>query len=161
MYTKILVPLDGSALAERAVAHAEQIAKAAGAEMILVQVIQAPLGAAPEAGQDEEVNALRESAAQARAYLGMVATRVSAAGVRARFEVLEGAPAAGILAFAHSEDVDLLVMSTHGRRGITKMVMGSVAEKVMLTTKRPVLLVKPERLRAEHIDEADVFLSAH
>ena len=161
MYTKILVPLDGSALAERAIAQAEVIAKATGAELILVQVVQAPLGKTPEAGQSEEGKAFLETAAQARAYLGMVATRVGATGVKARFEVLEGAAAAGILGFAHDQDVDIIVMSTHGRSGISKLVMGSVAEKVMLTTKRPVLLVKPERLHVSHIDEADVFLSAH
>lgn len=161
MYTKILVPLDGSALAERAVAQAEEIAKATGAEIILLQVVQAPLGQSPEAGQVEETKALLETAAQARAYLGMVATRVSAAGARARFNVLEGAVAAGILGFAHNEDVDLIVMSTHGRSGISKFVMGSVADVVMRTTKRPVLLVKPERLQLTHIDEADLFLSAH
>lgn len=161
MYTKILVPLDGSALAERAIVQAEEIARAAGAELILIQVVQAPLGQTPEAGQAEEEKAFRETAAQARAYLGMVATRVSGGGVRSRFVVLEGSPAAGILGFAHDEDVDMIVMSTHGRSGISKLVMGSVAEKVMLTTKRPVLLVKPERLHVSHIDEADVFLSAH
>ncbi len=161
MYTKILVPLDGSALAERAIVQAEEIAKAAGAALLLVQVVQAPLGKTPEAGQAEEEQAFRETAAQARAYLGMVTTRVSSAGVRTRFVVLEGSPASGILAFAHDEDVDIIVMSTHGRSGISKMVMGSVAEKVMLTTKRPVLLVKPERLQVSHIDETDVFLSAH
>ncbi len=161
MYTKILIPLDGSTLAERAIVQAEEIAKATGAELILIQVVQAPLGKTPEAGQAEEEKAFRENAAQARAYLSMVATRISGAGVRCRFVVLEGAPAAGILAFAHDEDVDLIVMSTHGRSGISKVVMGSVAEKVMLTTKRPVLLVKPERLQVTHIDEADVFLSAH
>ncbi len=161
MYTKILVPLDGSALAERAIVQAEEIARATGAELILVQVVQAPLGQTPEAGQAEEEKAFRETAAQARAYLGMVATRVGAAGVRSRFVVLEGAPAPGILGFAHDEDVDIIVMSTHGRSGISKVVMGSVAEKVMLTTKRPVLLVKPERLHLSRIDETDVFLSAH
>lgn len=161
MYTKILVPLDGSALAERALVQAEEIAKAAGAELILAQVVQAPLGQTPEAGTSEEVEAFRETAAQARAYLGMIATRVTGAGVKVRFEVVEGAAAAGILTLAHNEDVDMIVMSTHGRSGISKLVMGSVAEKVMLTTKRPVLLVKPERVQVEHIDEADVFLSAH
>jgi hypothetical protein len=52
-------------------------------------------------------------------------------------------------------------MSTHGRTGLSKALMGSVAEKVMLTTKRPVMLVKPERIPvAPHIDETDTFLGA-
>jgi hypothetical protein len=52
-------------------------------------------------------------------------------------------------------------MSTHGRTGISKLLMGSVAEKVMLTTKRPVMLIKPERSRTERIEEVDAILSAH
>src|SRR4030065_332869 len=107
MYTKILVPLDGSALAERALPQAGEIPRSTGAE------------------------------------------------------VIGGSPADGILGFAHRENVDLLIMSTHGRSGVSKLLMGSVAEKVMLTTKRPVMLVKPERSRKERIEEVDVFLSAH
>ncbi|MBI5575831.1 MAG: universal stress protein [Deltaproteobacteria bacterium] len=59
-------------------------------------------------------------------------------------------------------DVDILVMSTHGRTGFSKVLMGSVAEQVMLTTKRPVMLVKPEKFPvAHHVDEGEVFTSAH
>ncbi len=162
MYSKILVPLDGSALAERALAQAEEIARGTGAEIVLLQVVQAPLSMSPEAGQEEETKAILEQASRARVYLGTVASRLAAAGSRSRFEVAEGPPAAGILGFAHREEVDLIVMSTHGRSGVSKLLMGSVAEKVMLTTKRPVLLVKPERVPTPgHLDESDVFLSAH
>jgi len=161
MYTKILVPLDGSALAERAIPHAVEIARGSGAEMIFIQVVQAPLGKIPEAGTTEEVKSVLEIAAQARAYLNLIAARVSKEGVKVRVEVLEGSADSAILGFAHNEDVDILVMSTHGRTGLSKALMGSVAEKVMLTTKRPVMLVKPEKIHAERIEEADVFLSAH
>jgi len=162
MYTKILVPLDGSALAERAIVHAEEIARGTGAEIILLNVIQAPLSKFPEASVAEELKATVEEAAKARAYLTAIASRLSAAGLKARCEVLEGTADAAILGYAHDRDVDILVMSTHGRTGLSKAVMGSVAENVMLTTKRPVMLVKPERVPvAHHKDEADVFLSAH
>lgn len=162
MYTRILVPLDGSALAERAVSHASKIARAMGAELILAQFVQPPLGGAPEAGQSEEVRAIRDAGAEANAYLAGIAGRLSGEGCNSvRVEIREGAPAEGILGLAHNDDVDLIVMCTHGRTGLSKMLMGSVAEKVMLTTKRPVMLVKPERVRATRVDEADVFLSAH
>ncbi len=162
MYAKILVPLDGSALAERAVPHAGEIARATGAEVILVQVVRAPLGNAPEAGQTEEEKAIREAAAEARAYLGKIAGRLAEEKrSKARAVILEGSPAEGILGLAHNEDVDLIIMSTHGRSGVPKLLMGSVAEKVMLTTRRPVMLIKPERSRPERIEEVDVFLSAH
>jgi nucleotide-binding universal stress UspA family protein len=162
MYKKILVPLDGSSLAERAINHAAEIARGTGAEVIFLQVVQVPLGKVPEAGASEEVTSIQEVAAQAKAYLNMVASRIGKEGVRVRTVVLEGAADGAILGFAHSEDVDILVMSTHGRTGLSKALMGSVAEKVMLTTKRPVMLVKPERIPVpHHIDETETFLSAH
>jgi nucleotide-binding universal stress UspA family protein len=162
MYTKILVPLDGSALAERALPHAGEIARSTGAEVILLQVVGAPLGDAPEAGQSEETRAFQEAVAATRTYLGTIAGKLAEEwGAKVRAEVVEGSPADGILGCAHRENVDLLIMSTHGRSGVSKLLMGSVAEKVMLTTKRPVMLVKPERSRTERIEEVDAFLSAH
>ncbi|HEU5360954.1 MAG TPA: universal stress protein [Candidatus Deferrimicrobiaceae bacterium] len=163
MYAKILVPLDGSALAERALPHACEIARSTGAEVILVQIVRAPLGDAPEAGQTEEDRAIREAATEAQEYLGKIAGKLGKEGcAKVRADVLEGSAAEGILGLAHKEDVDVIIMSTHGRSGVSKLLMGSVAEKVMLTTKRPVMLVKPERTREKpHIEEVDVFLSAH
>lgn len=161
MYAKILVPLDGSALAERALNHAEEIGRGTKAEVILFQAFQAPLGDAPEAGQTEEARAVAEAAAGARAYLEKAAKKLREAGVTVRCEVAQGSADAEILGFAHAENVDILIMSTHGRSGISKLLMGSVAQKVMLTTKRPVLLVKPERTHAERVEEVDVILSAH
>jgi nucleotide-binding universal stress UspA family protein len=161
MYKKILVPLDGSALAERAIIHAAEIARGTGAELILLEVVQVPLGKVPEAGRSEEEKSIQEVAAQAKAYLNMIASRVSKEGVKVRTVILEGAADGAILGFAHDEDVDILVMSTHGRTGLSKALMGSVAEKVMLTTKRPVMLVKPEKIPvAHHIDETETFLGA-
>jgi nucleotide-binding universal stress UspA family protein len=162
MYKKILVPLDGSALAERAIHHATEIAKGTGAEVILLQVVPIPLARVPEAGQKEEETSIQEVAARAKAYLERVAARAIKEGVKTRVVILEGAADGAILGFAHNEEVDILVMSTHGRTGLSKALMGSVAEKVMLTTKRPVMLVKPERIPvAAHIDEVETFLSAH
>jgi len=161
MYRKILVPLDGSALAERAINHASEIARGTGAEIILLTVVQAPLSKYPEVGATEEVKTVLEVASQSKAKLEAIVSTLKSEGLKARSEVLEGAADAAILGFAHNHDVDILVMSTHGRTGLSKALMGSVAEKVMLTTKRPVMLVKPERIPvAHHVDEGDVFLSA-
>lgn len=161
MYAKILTPLDGSSLAERAVDHAAEIARGTGAQLILLQVVHAPLAEAPEAGQAAESAAITESAAVAMQYLRSVAERLAGTGIALRCEVLDGEPAAAILGFAHNENVDAIVMSTHGRSGLGKLIMGSVAEKVALTTRRPVMLVKPERLVLQRFDEVDTFLSAH
>ena len=68
-----------------------------------------------------------------------------------------GEPTGEILRKAHKEDVDLIVMSTHNEGDLYKLVVGSVAEKVLLGTKRPVLLVKPEKVAiAHHVDEQEV-----
>jgi nucleotide-binding universal stress UspA family protein len=161
MYTKILVPLDGSPLAELAVNHAAEIARGAGAEVIFLQVVHGPLASVPETGQGAESEAFQEEAARSLAYLDTVAFRLREENIRTRTEVIEGEPASGILRFAHKENVDAIVMSTHGRGGLSKMIMGSVAQKVALTTKRPVMLVKPEWARVPRFEEADTFLSAH
>lgn len=161
MYTKILVPLDGSALAERALTHAEKIAKGTGAELILMQAVGIPLADAPEAGPSEETKAFTEEVESARAYLESVAGRLRKEGLPVRNVVARGAADSEILGFAHRENVDILVMSTHGRSGLSKLLMGSVAQKVMLTTKRPVMLVKPERIHTPRVEEVDTIVGAH
>ena len=162
MYTKILVPLDGSSLAERAVNHAAEIARGSGAEILLIKVVTVPLSQVPEAGETEELKSIREVAAKAQAYLSGIASRLAKEGLNAKAVVLEGSAVEAILGFAHEQDVDVLVMSTHGRTGFSKVLMGSVAEQVMLTTKRPVMLVKPDKFPlAHHIDEGEVYSSAH
>lgn len=158
MAAKILVPLDGSALAERAVEQAEKIAKALGYEVILFRVIQNPLAGAPEAGPAAEERATLDSIDEAYSYLKPIASRLEGNGIKARVEVGEGPPYAGILGLAHKEDVEFIIMSTHGRTGLTRALMGSVAEKVVYTTKRPVMLVKPEKIFASRTDEADAIL---
>jgi len=161
MYTKILVPLDGSALSERALTHAEEIAKGTGAELILMQVIGIPLADVPEVGPAEEEKAFSAEVDSSRAYLESIGERLRQAGVSVRTVVAQGAADSQILGFAHRENVDILVMSTHGRSGLSKLLMGSVAQKVMLTTQRPVMLVKPERVHAARVEEVDMFLGAH
>jgi len=144
MFNKILLPLDGSALAERAIDQAEDLGKMSGAEILLLRVVPAPLGKAPESGQAEESKAFAESVNRSTAYLEKIATRLEAMDVKSRILVPCGEPYAEILAAAHKEDVDCIVMSTHGRSGLSRLVMGSVAESVLHATRRPVMLVKPE-----------------
>jgi len=161
MKPKILVPLDGSKLAERAVEQAEKIAKALGHEVILFQVIRNPLASAPEAGPETEERATLDTIDNANAYLKSIASGLEKEGIKTRVEIGEGPPYAGILGMAHREDVDFIIMSTHGRTGLTRALMGSVAEKVVYTAKRPVMLVKPEKIFRARSDEAEAILSMH
>ena len=157
MFNKILVPLDGSALAERAIDQVEKMAKGSVAEVLLLKVVPAPLGKAPEAGQVEELKAYAENVARATAYLERIATRLGAISVKSRILVTSGEPYAEIIAAAHKEDVDCIVMSTHGGTALARVLLGSTAEKVVYTTKRPVFLDKPEKIHAARVEEGDVF----
>jgi nucleotide-binding universal stress UspA family protein len=160
MFKKILVPLDGSALAERAIEQVEKMGSGAIAEVLLLKVVPAPLGKAPEAGQTEESKAFDESVNRSKAYLEKVATRINAISAKTRILIPSGEPHAEILAAAHKEDVDCIVMSTHGGTALARALLGSTAEKVVYTTKRPVFLVKPEKIHFARIVVGEVFAGA-
>jgi nucleotide-binding universal stress UspA family protein len=157
MFRKILLPLDGSAMSERAIEPAGEMAKGSGAEVLLLKVVPSPLGKTPEAGQAEESRAFAEVVSGATAYLEKIAKRLAAISVKSRILVPSGEPYAEILAAAHNEDVDCIVMSTHGGTALVRALLGSTAEKVVYTTKRPVMLIKPKEVLAAHIDEGEVF----
>ena len=157
MFKKILVPLDGSALAERAIDLVEKMVQGSDAEVLLLKVVPSPLGKAPEAGQAEESLALAERVSRATSYLERLSTRLGAISVKSRILVSSGEPHSEILAAAHKEDVDCIVMSTHGGTALARALLGSTAEKVVYTTKRPVFLVKPEKIHAARIEEGDIF----
>ena len=159
MYKKILVPLDGGELAERAIQQAEEIGQAAKAEVILFRVVQNPVRSVPvAAGQTEVTKATRNEVDRAGGYLEKMASPLKARGINVRCDVEIGEPTGRILGKARSEDVDLIVMSTHYEGELHKLVTGSIAEKVLLGTKRPVLLVKPDRVAiAHHVDAQETF----
>jgi len=157
MFKKILLPLDGSAMSERAIDPAEEMAMGSGAEVLLIKVVPSPLGKAPEAGQAEESKAFAESVNRSKAYLEKIAFRLGGKSVKSRILVPSGEPHAEILSAAHKEDVDCIVMSTHGGSALARALLGSTAEKVVYTTKRPVMLIKPKEVLAAHLDEGEVF----
>lgn len=145
MYEKILVPLDGSSLAERAIRHAGEIARGARSEILLLQAISFPMPVVPEAVLVPDSKWLAEAKKDALRYLDGIAAPMRDAGMRVRTMVDERPPADAILHVAAREAVDLIVMSSHGRGGLTRLLMGSVAESVFRATSRTVMLVKPER----------------
>ena len=154
MYEKILVPLDGSALAELAIRHAQAIARGTRSEILLMQAVNFPLPVVPEAVLIPDAKWLTEAKKEAAGYLEGIAAPLREEGMRVRTLLDERPPADAILHVAAREEVDLIVMSTHGRGGLTRMLMGSVAESVFRATSRTVMLVKPERpVVATHRDE--------
>ena len=122
MFEKILVPLDGSELAEIALEPALRLAEKFNGEVILLRV-----------AEPEE--------ALAEAYLGELCLNKARAGVRLQTEVAAGAPPQAIVEVADARQVDLIIMSTHGRSGLSRLIYGSVAEAVLRGAQRPVMIV--------------------
>lgn len=143
MYKRILVPLDGSALAEAALAHAQQLARCFDGEVILLRAVVSPYTiVAPDlvlAGQGIDQEVVQQQAEQ---YLDAQADQVAALGIAVQTVICPGPVAEAILDHARSLDVDVIVMSTHGRGGVSRWVYGSVADRVLQAAPCPVLLVR-------------------
>ncbi len=134
----LLVPLDGSTLAEGALPRAAELAVASGARMILVRA-----GFAHTFPGGDPIEAQVKVVKEAEAYLAGVAARMRAFGVKeVRCSVWYGAPAPAIIEAAIINHVDLIVMMSHGRSGLGRLVMGSVAESVLRGTTTPILLLR-------------------
>lgn len=145
MYKKIMVPLDGSHIAECVIPHIEAIAKKSSAKVELVTVIE-PLEI-PTRGQiaisDDEIKKIdSEGKKEANKYLDQVSARLTKAGVKSDTVILSGRAADRLTRYAVNNDIDLIIMATHGRSGISRMFWGSVAEKILRATEIPVLLIK-------------------
>ncbi len=143
MYSTILVPLDGSILDERALTHAKMIATVANSELILVRAVVNPMSRLPESGIPDEAAFMESLLEDARRSLSGISEVLRRDGIQVRIVVRAGEPEDVILNAAHEGDVGLIVMGTHGRSGLSLLVLGSVAEKVMHATSRPVMFVKP------------------
>jgi nucleotide-binding universal stress UspA family protein len=162
MYRKILVPLDGSELAECAVPHVEVLAKYDTEQVILVRVTELVQGYTVLEGVGEPIplptggwvppsqplgqrlvpEAFGKKEKQAQGYLDSIAKKLAAKGINASTEVLLGKPAEAIVDYAKQQGCDLIVMATHGRSGPSRWAYGSVADKVLRSSCVPVLLIR-------------------
>lgn len=147
-FHRVMVPLDGSPLAEAALAPAGQLAAATGAEVVLVRAEPWLSSMVPVYGYLPDIDRMdTDAAAEAKAYLEGVRGRLPE-GVRVETIVLRGAPSDMLVKFALHERVDLVVMATHGRGGLRRLVVGSSADR-MVRSGAPVLLVRPPAGAAE------------
>ena len=147
MYKRIVVPLDGSDLAERALPQAEALARLAGAPLHLVCVVDltrleryGPYALAVPSSAFEQV--LAEDDAQALEYLSTIERRLTARGLAATAEVRNGPVAPTLVSLA--QPGDLIAMATHGRGGLGRWFLGSVAEAVVRRAPVPVLLIRAQ-----------------
>ena len=137
MYKSILVPLDGSKLAENILTEVEELAVLLNARLNLIYVTKAHVfpGVDPT---DAQVRVVSE----AKEYLDNLKEQLLAKKIDIEIHTPYGNPAAKILEVSKRHDIDLIAMSTHGRSGIGRWLLGSVAEKVVRHSEKPVLLLR-------------------
>jgi nucleotide-binding universal stress UspA family protein len=142
----ILIPLDGSRLAERAIPLATALAEKFESEILLLRVLDIPDATAPTQRLEVTIGWVREARAQAhdeaRRYLDERQREIYRQGIAVRALVRDRSAAEDILEVADSEKIDLIVMSTHGQGGRARWTFGSVADKVARHSPCPVLLVR-------------------
>ncbi|HPK53460.1 MAG TPA: universal stress protein [Smithellaceae bacterium] len=152
MYRKVLVPLDGSAVAECSLPHIVKLVKdGAVGEVTLLNVIWADvayvIGVDPDIGSHRQKimnNVMERLTGNARKYLGDIKMRLAADGVKVKTKILEGIrPADTISDYVQKNGIDLVIIATHGYTGLKKMMLGSVALDILHNACAPVLLIKP------------------
>ena len=135
-YKKLLVPLDSSELAERAIPYATAIAKSEGSEVLLLTV----------STNSKELDRLM------KAYLDINAKELELHNIKVSKAVAYGNVAEEVIKFAEKQKVDLIIISTHGHSGIKRWMLGSVAEKILYGTCTPVLLVKSKAQKVSKVE---------
>jgi len=149
----ILVPLDGSPLSEKALPLAMSLAKKFDSQIILVRALDFlhPTVLAPHlttATAQALTEAHEHSYLEAKNYLETQQQELESQGLRVQIILLDISPAEGILEAAIHHQIDLIVMSTHGRGGLKRWAMGSIADKVARHAPCPVLLVRQNNEQA-------------
>lgn len=139
MINHILIPLDGSTLAECVLPHVTAIARAAGAHVTLIQVLEFPSTRPGEAIDPLDWHLKKR---EAEIYLESISARLRNVHLQTETVIKEGSPAEIIIDFANSSDVDLVAMSTHGRSGLSGWNISSVVQKITLRSYKSTLLVR-------------------
>lgn len=145
-FKRILVPLDGSPLSERAMPVATALAQKFESEIVLLRVLDIPAPTPPASHPGVTIGWVREARAhahlEAQSYLDAWQQEVYGQGIEVRALMRDLSPAEDILQVAGSEKIDLIVMSAHGQGGLARWTFGGVADKVARHSPCPVLLVR-------------------
>lgn len=152
MYKKILVPLDGSARAEKILPHVEALAKEDNASVVLLQTIE-PFSADFTPGLNSMVTpqeleiywkSLQAAEKEGDEYLKKKAAELGKKNIKAEIVVQRGDAVASIVNVAKEKKADLIAMASHGRTGLSRVFYGSVANGVLHKVDRPLLLIRSE-----------------
>lgn len=147
MYQKIMVPLDGSKLAECMLPHVEALAKGCQVKnVVFVRVVEPFYMPAADDGlafSDEDLKRINsETKTAAENYLDQLVSQTKYDGVNLQTEVIVGKAAESLAEYAEKNGVDLIVIATHGRSGVSRWVWGSVADRILRSSCVPVLMVR-------------------
>ena len=144
--SSVVVPLDGSELAETALPHAVALCRGMNMEIVLLHVVPVNefIYSDGNVATDDVPGEKEESVALARMYLNGIARRLEEEGLDAQVNVLEGRPSSVITAVARGAEPSMIAMASHGRSGVSRLLMGSVAEAVVRESGDPVLIVRSQ-----------------
>ena len=132
MYKNIVVPLDGSEISESAIPHVETLALGCDSKKVtIVHVVE-----------QDRYEGMLATGKRPGVYLQRTAKKLEDKGIPTAIKVLTGDPSEAILSFAEKNPCDIIVMASHGRSGVTRWAVGSVADKVFRASSVPVLMVK-------------------
>jgi nucleotide-binding universal stress UspA family protein len=153
MYRKIMVPLDGSSLAECALEHAREIAQGCNIPVIeLVTVVKTFFWWESDITDPAIYQQVADDEkAKGQEYLKKEAAQLGKSGFTVKTVILEGSAAEQLINYARDNGVDLILMTTHGRSGISRFALGSVTDKVVRAVSVPVLIIAPPGCRVNVI----------
>jgi nucleotide-binding universal stress UspA family protein len=149
MYKRVLIPLDGSPLAEGILPFILEIASPLDMEVVLLRVVTPIPPTVVETTRYMTLENVEGRLAEARSYLAPVAAELAARGLKTSVMVERGEPVAKILGAAREVEADLIAMTTHGRSGLGRLLFGSVAEAVLRDAETPVFLMKLTKSQIE------------
>jgi nucleotide-binding universal stress UspA family protein len=152
LYERILVPLDGSELAQIALPYAEKLAGVLGSQIILIYISESADDRYHHMHQFYLQQMVEATKQNAERYLDKREGRT----IKVDSVILVGDPAEEIVDYAGKEDIGLIVMSTHGRSGIKRWAMGSVAEKVLRATKQPMAIIRAKSAQPDMLGERNI-----
>jgi nucleotide-binding universal stress UspA family protein len=147
LYKKILVPLDGSELAQLTMPFAEKIAGCLGSQIMLLYVSES----LEDSRNPEHQSYLQKMTKVAKADIKQYTDKLKRKRIKVESAILVGDPASEIVDYAQKEDFSLIVMSTHGHSGIKRWALGSVADRVLRGTEKPLVLVRARQVSPDTI----------
>ncbi len=143
MYKKILIPLDGSPFAEAVIPHAEALARSEGAEIVILRVPEIPAADLFSRNPAIANKIVEDMEIETDKYLQDEVKKLSEEGIKVSCLIREGPVPDTILATADETHADMIAMSTHGRTGVQRWLIGSVADRIIHHSHIPVMLIHP------------------